>query len=124
MRPFATCVGAPRIGIMSGGGCGARRVSPACEWTPCRTGHPMFRRWSAPAAALAAACLLLSPQTASAQFRFGFGTGPVAVTRPIYFPSAYVAPSYRTSLLYYQGGLAYNPVVNNPFLYRDPVTPA
>ncbi len=83
----------------------------------------MFRRWSlAAASAVAAACLLLCPQPASAQFRVVFGTGPI-VNRPLYLSPSYVAPSYRTSFLYYQVGLPYNPVVTNPFLYRDPVTP-
>jgi uncharacterized protein (TIGR03000 family) len=83
----------------------------------------MFRRWSsAPAVAVAAACLLLSPQAAPAQVRVVIGAGPV-VHRPLYLSPSYIAPSYRTSFLYYQVGLPYNPVITNPFLYRDPVTP-
>ncbi len=83
----------------------------------------MFRRWSlAAATAVATACLLLWPQAASAQVRVAFGAGPI-VNRPIYLSPSYIAPSYRTTFLFYQVGLPYNPVVVNPFLYRDPVTP-
>lgn len=109
----------------------------------------MFRRWSAALGALTVASLLLLPQAASAQVRYLYGVGGYGGYRtlggyggyrgfgglgyggfynslyaqPYGLPSAYVAPVYRSAFLYYQPGLTYNPVVNNPFLYRDPVTP-
>src|SRR5436309_2570695 len=69
----------------------------------------MVRRPTA-LAALVAASLFLSPSAARAQFYFsgpgGFFANP-----------GYIAPAYRSSYLYYQVGLPYNPVLNNPFGY-------
>jgi uncharacterized protein (TIGR03000 family) len=64
------------------------------------------------AAALVAAGLGFAPSAAHAQAPLLPGAGGVYFTNP-----NYVAPSYRTSYLYYQYGLPYNPLVNNPFMY-------
>jgi uncharacterized protein (TIGR03000 family) len=76
----------------------------------------MFRRRSTTlAAALLAAALVLAPGKAQAQVGFLPGGGGVYYTGP-----NYVAPAYRSSYLYYQYGLPYNPLVNNPQLYGTP----
>jgi uncharacterized protein (TIGR03000 family) len=88
-------------------------------------------------AALIAAAVFLTPGRAPAQVRFalgggvpfgGFGYGGVwggGFGGPFSYPSYYLAPSYRSSFLYYQTGLPYNPIVNNPFLAPGvPLTPA
>jgi uncharacterized protein (TIGR03000 family) len=81
----------------------------------CRKGHPMRRKVTA-VAALVAASLFLAPSPARAQFFYSSPGG--------FFASpAYIAPSYRTSYLYYHYGLPYNPVVNNPFGYGTGMTP-
>jgi uncharacterized protein (TIGR03000 family) len=73
-------------------------------------------RKSTAVAALVAASFILAPSAARAQFYFG-GPGGFFASPP------YIAPVYRSSYLYYQYGLPYNPVLNNPFGYSGGVTP-
>jgi len=75
----------------------------------------MVRRSTA-LAALVAASLLLGPSPARAQF---YHSGPGG----FFASSPYISPVYRNSYLYYQHGLHYNPVVNNPFGYGGSMTP-
>jgi uncharacterized protein (TIGR03000 family) len=75
----------------------------------------MFRRSTA-LAALVAASFFLAPSAARAQFYSGGSGG--------FFASpASISPVYRSSYLYYQYGLPYNPVVNNTFGYGGSVAP-